>query len=213
VHEGRERFNCRLTRGGLAPGGALALVPAPPPTPDPFDAAGTFPISGRVVDPDGATVANAAVYVYHLDVMRDDAGATDPRDQIGRVAETHADGRFQFQFVKASNNLTWGRETAWKNSLIAAVAPGFGPAWLTAESFAPSGETTLRLVRDDVPINGRILNLQGRPVPGATIRLLEIASPIDDDLTPWIKAALATETAGMERRRFSDSGIAWSPQG
>jgi hypothetical protein len=204
VDEGRERFNCRLTRGGMAPGGALALVPAPPPTPDPFDAAGTFLLSGRVVDPDGATVANAGVYVYHLDVTRNDAGATDSRDQTGRVAETHADGRFQFQFVKASNNLTWGRETAWESSLIAAVALGFGPAWLTAESFAPSGKTTLRLVRDDVPINGRILDLQGRPVPGATIRLLEFVAPIDDDLTPWIKAAVATETDGNELSSFFD---------
>ena len=38
---------------------------------DPLDAVGTFPVQGRVLDPDGKPVANAAIYVHHysFDVM------------------------------------------------------------------------------------------------------------------------------------------------
>ena len=31
---------------------------------------------------------------------------------------------------------------------------------------------SLRLRRDDVPIEGRVINLEGRPIPGLTIRVL-----------------------------------------
>ena len=37
------------------------------------------------------------------------------------------------------------------------------------------GELTLRLRRDDVPIEGRIIGLEGRPVPGLTVSVAYIA--------------------------------------
>ena len=52
---------------------------------------------------------------------------------------------------------------------------------------------TLRLVRDDVPIDGRIIDLEGRPVPGATVRLVEMDTPLQGDLTPWIADVEALE--------------------
>ena len=32
----------------------------------------------------------------------------------------------------------------------------------------------LRLVKDDVPIRGRVIDIQGRPVAGATVQLVGI---------------------------------------
>ena len=39
------------------------------------------------------------------------------------------------------------------------------------------GEATLRLVRDDVPIRGRLLDSQGRPAAGVVVRIDSIARP------------------------------------
>ena len=44
------------------------IPPAPTqrvPEPDPLDAVGTFPVRGRVLDPDGKPVAGAEIYVHH----------------------------------------------------------------------------------------------------------------------------------------------------
>jgi hypothetical protein len=48
---------------------------------------------------------------------------------------------------------------------------------------------TLRLVKDDVVIRGRILDLQGRPVAGAKVRIGDtLYVPKKGDLTAWIAA-------------------------
>ena len=82
-----------------------------------------------------------------------------------------ADGRFHFDLDKASSDWPYGDEPAWHEAQIAAVAPGFGPAWVDAGSLLKGGEATLRLVRDDVPIRGRVVDPQGRPIAGVTVRL------------------------------------------
>jgi hypothetical protein len=103
------------------------------------------------------------------------------------VAATAVDGHFQFQLDKASSKWITYDQPAWHGATIIAAAPGFGPAWVRAGKLPASGEVILRLVLDDVPIDGRIIDLEGRPVPGATVRLVEIDTPFQDDLTPWIK--------------------------
>ena len=52
--------------------------------------------------------------------------------------------------------------------MVAAVAAGYGPDWVALKE--PGAELTLRLVKDDVPIKGRVLDLEGRPIAGATVR-------------------------------------------
>ena len=48
-------------------------------------------------------------------------------------------------------------------------------------------ELTLQLARDDVPISGRIIDLQGQPVVGATVTVLEVRSPAKGSLDGWLK--------------------------
>jgi hypothetical protein len=120
-------------------------------------------------------------------MSRGDSGIVDSDVQSGRVAATEVDGHFQFQLDKASSKWITYDQPAWHGARIVAAAPGFGPAWVTAGKLPANGEVTLRLVRDDVPIDGRIIDLEGRPVPGATVRLVEIDTPLQEDLTPWIK--------------------------
>jgi hypothetical protein len=50
----------------------------------------------------------------------------------------------------------------------------------------------LRLVKDDLPIQGRILNLEGKPVAGARVRIADaLYIPKKDDLTTWLAAVKA----------------------
>ena len=64
----------------------------------------------------------------------------------------------------------------WKDARLVASAPGFGPAWVREGSIARdvTEEMPLRLVRDDSPINGRLVDLEGRPVAGATVRVFMV---------------------------------------
>ena len=55
---------------------------------------------------------------------------------------------------------------------LVATAPGFGPGWVRgAFKAAASGELTVRLVEDGPPIEGRIVDLEGRPVAGAQVKV------------------------------------------
>ena len=104
-----------------------ARSPARSPKPDPLDAVGTFPVRGRVLDPDGKPVAGAEIFIRHyaeLGWPPDRPGP--PQGQKGRVAVSDADGRFHFELDKASSDWPYGDEPAWHKAQIAAVAPGFG---------------------------------------------------------------------------------------
>ena len=68
-----------------------------------------------------------------------------------------------------------------------AVQPGFGPAWIEAEDLKKTSGLTLTLATDDMPIEGRLLNLEGRPVAGATVRVDEIRTFANDDPGPYVK--------------------------
>src|SRR5262249_26850307 len=155
-------------------------APTPPPQPaaepDPLDAVGTFPVRGRVLDPDGKPVPDAEIYVHHysFDVLASATGHPVPAYQSTPVAASHAEGTFHFDLDKSASDFPYRDYPVWHEAAIAAVAPGFGPAWVTPKSLLTGGEAMLRLVRDDVPIRGRVLDTQGRPVAGVTVHAREI---------------------------------------
>ena len=74
-----------------------------------------------------------------------------------------------------------------------ALADGFGPGGSDSDESDAGREVTVRLARGDVPITRRLVDLEGRPVAGATVRVESISGPTGGDLTPWIKAANARE--------------------
>ncbi len=145
---------------------------------DPLDPVGKFPVRGRVLNPDGKPAANAEIYVhhYHFDTMARATSNIVPASNSGHVATAGPDGRFQFELDKSASDFPFRDFPAWHGAEIAAVAPGYGPAWLSVESLLKGDEATLRLVPDDVPIRGRILDSQGRPQAGVTVSISEIRS-------------------------------------
>ena len=119
-------------------------------------------VRGRVVDPQGRPVSGATVREAWFG----------PEDTPVPDATSGPDGRFVARISRSSLSpsvLVNGRDAMpW----IAATAPGFGPGWAACALRADaSGETTIRLVADGPPIEGLILDLEGRPVAGARVKV------------------------------------------
>ena len=127
-----------------------------------------IPVSGRVVNPDGRPVAGAKFFV-----IDDETGTAVPQAKSG------ADGRFAFQ-------LPYPREVRNPRQVVA-TAPGYGVAWLSE----PRTDAVFRLV-PDLAITGRVLDLQGKPVAGATVAVHNVhAGPpaaFDEMLKNWKKS-------------------------
>ncbi len=121
---------------------------------------------GRVLDPGGKPLVGAKVYCYRPLGPRDDFFFEGPPVL---AATSGAGGEFQYHFDDPRLQTLEVQET-WKNPIVVALAHGFGPAWATITSINDAKDLTLRLVRDDVPITGRVLDLEGLPVSGVTIR-------------------------------------------
>ncbi len=187
---------------GDKPAVALSAVPNSP--------ARKKTVQGRVVGPDGKPFAGATVTV-----ARYRRAATDPyssgsgthwkpdRQEMDR-ARSDADGRFRLTFENREIGLAEERDSPdrWDMPLIVAWAPGFGPDWVEGDV---TEDHPLRLARDDVPINGRIIDLEGRPVAGAAIRVHRLASPESAEAVErWLKAV--TGKAAGDERWFPSSG-------
>ncbi len=80
---------------------------------------------------------------------------------------------------------------------IVATAPGFGPGWVRGVlKAAASGELTVRLAEDGPAIEGRIVDLEGRPVIGAQVQATRLYFADGGDLTPWLDQAKEKRTRG-----------------
>ena len=189
-----------------------AETAVPRPKPGSADTAGTFPARGRVLDPDGKPVAGAGVYVRPYAEPRWSENDPMAARQKGRVASTDADGRFHFELDKgASDGSYWRGVTGWHKAQIAVAAPGFAPAWVEAGDMVKRGEMALRLVRDDVPVRGRVLDSQGRPVAGVVVRVRAIWEVNDGvDLDAMLASgAVDEENMFQIARRYGDS-LGWA---
>ena len=63
---------------------------------------------------------------------------------------------------------------------VVARAEGFGPAWMEVGQFQQDAPLKLRLVDDRVPIEGRILDLEGQPVVAANVSIQAIYGYAND---------------------------------
>jgi RNA polymerase sigma factor (sigma-70 family) len=157
---------------GLAPSAESPRPTTAPPRTGP--ATESITVAGRVLGPDGKPKVDVGIYLG-----RDSTGAVSP---VRRVV-SDKNGRFQFRLDPAAFVKAHGRADAWRDARVVAVADGFGPTWATAGRAAEGG-LTLRLV-SDLPLEGRILTLEGRPVLGARVRLRTLSA--------WASAAELTD--------------------
>ncbi len=179
---------------------ANALMPSPLPAETPAakandklksdaskpETAKTVEIQGRVVDPDGKPVPGAKLlFLFNFNPHFYSHYANKFPNKIW--AKSGAKGQFRLS-VPADPLDDTSLGSPWEMSYVLAAAGGYG---LAAAELGKPGATDLmvRLVKDDKPICGRILNLEGKPVAGARVRIADALSmPKKDDLTTWLAA-------------------------
>jgi RNA polymerase sigma factor (sigma-70 family) len=135
-------------------------------------------VRGQVLDPDGKPVTGATLYWPRL--LKQPPQSEDDYTLV-KKAGTDAKGRFEVTLGPSD------MKDAPRPYLIAA-ADSFGFAWVELSKDEKPAELTLRLVKD-TPIEGRVLDTQGKPVVGAKIDVTGVMvqgkEKIDGYLTTW----------------------------
>ncbi len=166
------------------------------PSPKAAVAADRFEYAGRVLDPAGKPVADAKLHLAYFGYN----GQAPPAIR----ATSDARGLFRIEVSKA-DFVDTTYEAPWTTAQVVATVAGFGLGWADASKDEHSNtdprNLTIRLARDDAPITGRLVDLEGRPVAGATIRPLEIREPEKGDLAPWIAASTPGPGGAFEIER------------
>ncbi|MDZ4848539.1 MAG: M56 family metallopeptidase [Pirellulaceae bacterium] len=151
-------------------------------------------VKGIVLKPDGTPAVGATV--------RSTAGVNWPltkyvaADSEPPIATTVSNERGLFEILLDQHpygELPTEAEEYWKKfALITATSDGYGPAVLEYASIDPSKTFTLRLV-EDVPIRGRVIDLEGRSIANTRIHVKSIRSAKGVDLSSWLLGVEAGE--------------------
>ena len=131
-------------------------------------------LSGRVTGPKGRSVEKAQVWLLRPDV-----------DEWVPLAQTGEDG----SWTDSSNHSRLDAVLA-KNPeatvRLAATADGFGFAWADVKVAALEDMITLKLV-EDVPIEGRLVTIEGQPAVGVKVTASGLEQPTEPPLDEYIE--------------------------
>ncbi len=166
---------------GLISGGIGLTLSGAPPAPEPPTRRAregetpaetrSIPVSGKVVGPDGKPVSGAKLFVF-------DSAEPNPAPQ----KEARADGGFTFDLSPLA-----GGRTSYRYLVATAPHLGLGCDWTrVATATEPLRDAVLRLPRDE-PIRGRIVDLEGRPVAGASVRVTNLGTGEDGTLDTFLR--------------------------
>ena len=115
--------------------------------------------AGRVVDPDGKPVRGPGLFWWISRSTEDDPPALKP------AAASAADGRFPFDIDRPL-------KVHFRSRTLVAAAEGFGLGLLPVKETG-AADAEVRLF-PDLPVRGRVLDLEGKPVAGATVRVVGV---------------------------------------
>jgi len=155
---------------------AQASSPSQPKAEKPGDPKATIAYQGRVLDPGERPFTGAALYLISY-------GLKQPKNPPVR-ATSGADGRFRFEVAKSDFDSTY-EDAPWHFGTVVARANGY--AFGLANNRGDAMDLTLQLIADDVPISGRLIDLEGRPVAGVIVKVLDVRAPAKASLDDWLK--------------------------
>jgi beta-lactamase regulating signal transducer with metallopeptidase domain/protocatechuate 3,4-dioxygenase beta subunit len=162
-----------------------------------------FEYAGRVLDPDGKPVVGAMLHLTYFGYR----GKCPPPVR----ATSDPEGRFHFE-VTEQDFSDADYDKPWTTAIVvASQKEELGLGWADAGERADVNASdekkidrlnlTLRLVPDDRPISGRIVDLQGHPVAGVSIEPNEILEPEGGDLSTWIADSRSGQGGSYELER------------
>jgi protocatechuate 3,4-dioxygenase beta subunit len=127
-------------------------------------------VNGLVLGPDDRPFAGAKLFVVTRGAKKED---------LTVKATTGDDGRFRMQV---------SRTELERDARLLATAEGHGPDWVLCKPGRGwPDKVRLRLVKDDVPIAGQVLDGEGRPLAGIALQVVSLETRADHgDLKPWI---------------------------
>lgn len=168
----------------LRPGLAVNAAPQQPQAPASRSQTETRPMANlaesvQLLDPEGKPFAGAQIYQSGSSF---DRGRVESADRL--IGTTDRDGSCAVPDTPNAPSRPW---------TLVLTAEGFGSAFLDPKALP--GSKTIRLVRDDVPIRGRVLDIQGRPVVGAKIQVVGVLWHPSGRLDPWIAKLQAEKQA------------------
>jgi len=147
-------------------------------------------VRGQVLRPDGQPAVGAEVFALYQ---------SGPELRPGRrlaVTWTDANGSYQLSFQKphvASDIVLYGNPEIWSSkTCVIANQAGLGPDAARLGKIDVTRPVNLKLV-PDTPIQGRLLDLEGRPVSGAAVEIRGTWTCSTDEL----KRFLASTRAGL----------------
>jgi protocatechuate 3,4-dioxygenase beta subunit len=159
-------------------------------------------LRGHVIDPDGKPFVGATIYILGS------YWSTDVKHVPLAEVKSGADGAFEISCPDPMHDKNvWHGRMSGNVQTIAAIADGFGPGFVDSIRAPGDEPLTLRLVRDDVPINGQVLDLEGRPVPGVRIKVGDILPFKGEDLTEWLESVRSGESRSSGRNRLARGRI------
>jgi RNA polymerase sigma factor (sigma-70 family) len=119
-------------------------------------------VRGRVVDPAGKPVAGAKVYFARYILP-------DPPAQPSDTATSDAEGRFRLRVSRLGYSEQY-MKARWMQGAVVAVGQGTTFGWAGAFSAEKLTNTTIKLGKE-VPITGRVLDLEGKPIAGVSVQV------------------------------------------
>ena len=198
--------------------------------PDTDEADENVRVHGQIVDENGRPMPSALVRLYGAFTPNEYASPGD--FELVRTLKLDDQGRFDESvpidsLIKPTDTkfprVAYTNLGAW--SMLAVSAPGYGYEFVKdarvgrtingVQSWTPSfmaGPVTVKL-RKAEPIRGRVLDLEGQPVPGAVVSVYKLAHHDPARIAKWLKEVpkrpIDPATARMAILGGNDSN--WSP--
>jgi len=164
------------------------FVPAAAPASNTAQDPDIVTVSGRVLDPDGMPLAGAELFLTRL--MYDERLPKDPL----AVGKSDEEGAFTLTYRKSDRRfkLAAERPEMWRHVTVSAFVPGFGPDWEYLATWPQEKALKLQVVRD-APFEGRLLDLEGRPIAGVRVSVASVGATESGSLDDFLRDPARSE--------------------